>query len=98
MLDLDQFGEVMDNLLRDNEIQMLITMPKGTQEATIVDNLGLGGVVQLYICLNGIEAAVKNCAEFWKDADAEKIASAIAGLVEKDIQEAILKVQEAHDE
>ena len=42
ILDLDQFGEVMDNLLRDNEIQMLITMPKGTQEETIVDNLGLG--------------------------------------------------------
>lgn len=52
-LDLDAFGEMMDDILEKNHVQMLIDMPEGTQEATVKDNLGLGPAVQFYILLQG---------------------------------------------
>ena len=52
-LDLDAFGDIMDNFLETNHVQMLIDMPEGTQKVTVKDNSGLGPVVQFYILLQG---------------------------------------------
>lgn len=53
-LDLDKFGEIMDNFLKKNEIQMLLTIPEGSNEFHVKDNVGLGSVVHFYILLGGI--------------------------------------------
>ena len=34
-LDIDTFGKIMDDFIRDNEIKMLIELPKGTNEAVV---------------------------------------------------------------
>lgn len=34
-LDLETFGEIMDDFIRDNDVKMLIELPKGTEEATV---------------------------------------------------------------
>lgn len=52
--DLDTFGEIVDKFLEENEIRMLLTMPKGTQTVQVMDNTRLGPTVQLYIMLQGI--------------------------------------------
>lgn len=53
-LDLDSFGEIMDQFLRDNEIQMILTMEEGTLDVSVEDNVLLGSVVRFYILLNAI--------------------------------------------
>ena len=53
-LDLDSFGEIMDQFLKDNEIQMLLTMEKGTLDVSVEDNVLLGSVVRFYILLRAI--------------------------------------------
>lgn len=54
-LDLDSFGEIMDQFLKDNEIQMLLTMKKGTLDVSVEDNVLLGNVVRFYVLLNAIK-------------------------------------------
>lgn len=34
-LNLDTFGEIMDNFIRESNIKMLIELPKGTEEAKV---------------------------------------------------------------
>lgn len=53
---LDSFGEIIDRFLMDNEVQMLLTLPKGTVDVQVQDNTGLGSVVQFYILLNAIKS------------------------------------------
>lgn len=55
-LDLDSFGEIMDQFLKDNEIQMLLTMEKGTLDVSVEDNVLLGSVVRFYILLRAINS------------------------------------------
>ena len=40
-LDLDKFGEIMDDFLKKNEIRMLITLPEGSIEPVVEDNVDL---------------------------------------------------------
>ena len=54
-LDLDTFGGIIDQLLTDNEVNMLLTLPAGTLDVQVQDNLGLGSVIQFYIILNCIK-------------------------------------------
>ena len=58
-LDLDSFGNIVDKFLEENEVTMLLTMPKGTQAVQVKDNVNLGPTVQFYILLNSIEAICK---------------------------------------
>ena len=62
-IDLDSFGEIIDRILEENEFQMLLTMPKGTQDVQIKDNMGLGPTVQFYAMLKGIETIIKTMQE-----------------------------------
>lgn len=54
-LDLDSLGAFIDKFLRDNEVNMLLTLPEGSLEAQVQDNIGLGAAVQFYILLNSIK-------------------------------------------
>lgn len=58
-LDLDTFSEVVDKFLEENEVEMLLAMPKGIQTVQVKDNVNLGPTVQFYILLNSIEAICK---------------------------------------
>lgn len=62
-LDLDSFGEIIDDFLKENTIQMLLTLPKGTLDVQVRDNTGLGSVVQFYILLNSIKTIVDSMRE-----------------------------------
>lgn len=54
-LDLDTFGEIIDGFLRDNHIQMIIDMPKGTLIPVLHENTGMGVVAHFYILLNALQ-------------------------------------------
>lgn len=88
-LDLDNFGEIMDKFILENEVGMSIIMPEGTIEPEIQDNTGAGPVMQLYILLNALVAVVKNVTDLMgieKDAR-EDLVDGILDLVKKDIME-----------
>lgn len=53
-MNIDNFGEIMDKFLEDNDIVMLIEMPKGTLKAEVKNNCELPGIVDLYILLNAL--------------------------------------------
>lgn len=68
-LDLDKFGEIMDDFLKKNKISMLITLPEGSIESVVEDNVGLGSTVHFYILLNSIRTV---CQQMQKDMGIDK--------------------------
>ena len=90
-LDLDSFGEIIDDFLKDNKIQMLLTMPEGTLDVQVRDNTGLGAVVQFYILLNSIASVgadmrkqmkIDNTSPEWRN-----VVDALLGLVRNELME-----------
>lgn len=59
VLDLDTFGEIMNKFIKDNEIKMLITLPEGSFDSVVDDNVGAGSVMQFYIVLNALPTICK---------------------------------------
>ena len=70
-LNLDSFGEMMDNFIRANEIKMLLTIPEGSMEVEVQDNVGAGGVMQFYIMLNTIKTIANRMKEDMKNGGLE---------------------------
>ena len=68
-LNLDKFGEIMDDFLKENEIRMLITLPEGSIEPVVEENVGLGSTVHFYILLNSIGTV---CEQMQKDMGIDK--------------------------
>ena len=66
---LDKFGEIMDDFLKENEIRMLITLPEGSIEPVVEENVGLGSTVHFYILLNSIGTV---CEQMQKDMGIDK--------------------------
>ena len=60
LMNLDTFGAIMDDFIIENEVQMLITMPKGSNDPEIRDNMGIGPVGQLYFLIAAIAPVFKN--------------------------------------
>lgn len=56
MLDIDVFGEMMDQLIEQSDVKLLIEMPEGTREAELQCNIPGGPVMELYIILNSVES------------------------------------------
>lgn len=91
-MDLEKFGEIIDNFLKENHIQMLIEIPEGTLEPDVTDNVGLGSVTKFYILLNSLSAIGK---EMEKDMhissedkeDWEKVVDGILDMVKNDLME-----------
>ena len=82
---LDDFGEIMDKLINDNEMQMLITLPEGTIEPEIEDNFGLGPVVRFYILLNFLRTVFREFREILEPSLEEDAIDSILKLVKRDI-------------
>lgn len=90
-LNLDTFGEIVDEFLKENEIQMLITIPKGSITPEVRDNVGLGPVVHFYILLKALTTVVKETVDVMSiDAGSpewEHTVDAILSLVKQDIMD-----------
>lgn len=88
-LNLDSFGEIIDRFLMDNEVQMLLTLPKGTIGVQVQDNTGLGSIVQFYILLNAIkpicDAVLKDMGIERKSAEWEKVVDTLLGMIKGEI-------------
>ena len=88
-LNLDSFGEIIDRFLMDNEVQMLLTLPKGTIDVQVQDNTGLGSTVQFYILLNAIEpicdAMLKDMGIDRKSAEWQKVVDTLLGMIKDEI-------------
>ena len=88
-MDLDSFREIIDRILEKHKFVMLLTMPEGTQEVQIKDNMGLGSTVQFYAMLKGIETIIKTMqTEVGLDTAApgwEQTVDALLAMVKADI-------------
>lgn len=58
-LTIEKFGEIMNDFLKENKINMLITLPEGSIEPQIQDNIAMGCVVQFYILLATLQTVFK---------------------------------------
>lgn len=67
MLDLEKFGDIMDKFLEDNHIQMIVEMPEGTIEPTVVTNTNLGPVVEFYILLQATKTVFSHFRDMLKE-------------------------------
>ena len=89
-MDLDKFGEIMDNFLKDNDVSMLINIPDGTLDPIIKDNVGMGSVIRFYILLIALESIGKQLRSDMGIASQEGWEGAIDGilkLVKNDLME-----------
>lgn len=89
-MDLEKFGEIIDNFLKENHVQMLIDMPEGALDPIVKDNIGAGAVMKFYFLLNALSTVVK---EMKKDMgissddteEWEKVVDGIMELVKNDL-------------
>ena len=89
-MDLDKFGEIIGNFLKDNDVSMLINIPDGTLDPIIKDNVGMGSVIRFYILLIALESIGKQLRSDMGIALQEEWERAIAGildLVRRDLME-----------
>lgn len=87
-LNLDTFGEIMDHFIKENEIQMLITLPAGSITAEVQDNCKAGAVVQFYIVLDAISSIANQMRKEMGGIDGtdwENIVDALLELLKKDL-------------
>lgn len=88
-LTLDSFGEIMDQFLKDNEICMLLTLPEGTLDVQVQDNVHFGSVVRFYILLNAIkpicDAVLKDMGIYRKSAEWKKVVDTLLGMIKDEI-------------
>ena len=79
-LNIEALGKIIDQFLTENKVNMLITLPKGSLDAQIQENIKLGSVVRFYIFLNCIKPIVD---EFAKEAEIDKTSAEWEGIVDK---------------
>lgn len=88
-LTLDLFGEIMDQFLRDNEVCMLLTLPEGTLDVQVQDNVHFGSVVRFYILLNAIkpicDAVLEDMGIDRKSTEWEEVADTLLGMIKDEI-------------
>ena len=81
-MDLDKFGEIIGNFLKDNDVSMLINIPDGTLDPIIKDNVGMGSVIRFYILLIALESIGKQLRSDMGIALQEEWERAIAGILD----------------
>ena len=90
-LNLDTFGEIVDEFLKENEIQMLITIPKGSITPEMRDNVVLGPVVRFYILLKALTTVAKETVDAMSinagSPEREHTVDTILSLVKQDIMD-----------
>ena len=83
---IDTFGEIMDKWIYENDIQLLIEIPEGTNEAIVKDNCCDVGVMQFYILLTAMKQVYKNIYDKLLDpVKEEEFIDGILELVKEDL-------------
>lgn len=62
-LNIDIFGDMMDELLEKRHVQILFDSPKNSNELSIEDNIGLGPAVYFYFLLNALKVTFEDFRE-----------------------------------
>lgn len=89
----DKELKIIDNYIKENEIELLVTMPKGTIVPEVKDNTGLGAVMQLYILMAAIEPTLtrmwnmkrKDGKRVFNAGDKGRLVDSVLQLVREDI-------------
>lgn len=92
MMDLDKFGELMDDFLKKEEVCMLVKLPEGTLEAEVEDNIGAGSVMQFYFLLQAFESIGKQMRSDMEIKEKNDWESVVDGLL-KILREDLLEVE-----
>lgn len=92
MMDLDKFGELMDDFLKKEEVCMLVKLPEGTLEAEVEDNIGAGSVMQFYFLLQDFESIGKQMRSDMEIKEKNDWESVVDGLL-KILREDLLEVE-----
>lgn len=88
-LDINTFGEIIDRFIEENHIQMLIDLPEGEIEPTLVDNVEAGGVIQFYILLASLKSAFTRFMKDLLDRDlTESFIDQLLKMVKADLMDA----------
>ena len=90
MMDLDKFGELMDDFLKKEEVCMLVKLPEGTLEAEVEDNIGAGSVTQFYFLLQAFESIAKQMRsdiELKEKNDWDSVVDGLLKILRKDLLE-----------
>ena len=96
-LDIETFGEIMDDFLTSYSYTLVLSSPKGSQNVNYQDNAGLGPVTVLFFLLKAIRVVVKQTSDMVGGFENEKLAEMIAEMVRDDILEG-LQEADAKDE
>lgn len=86
-LDLDTFGLIMDDFIRENDVQLIVTLPAGQERPEVTDNIGAGPVMTFYLILNCLGPVFHDLLTILGDraTDKEKLADALLELVRADM-------------
>ena len=84
-LTIDDFGEMIDDLLTNSRYSLIIDSPEGTENVTMTDTIGLGPVVHFYILLQALETTFKGFKDIIAEDMNERFIDAMLALVKRDI-------------
>lgn len=86
-IDLDTFGLIMDDFIRENDVQLIVTLPAGQDAPEIRDNIGAGPVMTFYLLLNCLGPVFHDLLTVLGDRamDKEKLADTLLELVKADM-------------
>lgn len=86
---IDQFGKIMDDVLEKSDVRMVVRLPEGSMEATVLSPFTqeYGPVLDFYILLHGLTAVVTDMMNMGViDPDKEEdMIDSILDLVKMDI-------------
>lgn len=85
-MSIDEFGEMMDQVIKDAPVKLLIDMPEGTTEAQLKDNMGMGAVMQFYIILNAVERIYADLCDKLDLEDTDLIADSLCDLLKESMK------------
>ena len=92
-LDLETFGSIMDDFIKDFDCKMLIEFPKGNKDPVVKDNMGGGPVLAFYFILKAITPTLRDLFAMLSEKgsesfDKEKLADTMLEMVKAEIMEA----------
>ena len=86
---IDKFGAAIDDILEESDVRMVVRLPEGSMEATVMSPFTqeYGPVLDFYILLHGLTAVVSDLMSMGViDPDKEEdMIDSILGLVKADI-------------
>ena len=85
-MNIDEFGAIIDKLLKENEVGMQIILPKGSLDAEIEDNVNMGSVIRFYIFLHALKPIFKQMmAELGDVTDIEGLADGLLDMMKGEL-------------